>query len=227
MSVNEIYDKDSPEDIEHIDIFREALLSYMAEDACVNIEYMGNRYDIDIKEGRFAGVSFLGYYYNDYISIELKSKQAFYKLFELFPQSTPIDYEGLNRNLNRFKFLYAFAFGKNLKIKNIQSMDDLMNCFIYDGRNYNHLVEENETPNSRFSVGIGIGIDTQPIILRDHICYNYSTEKDFTSDKNAIRKQKYSDFEDAFIERFIASKLGIEKSEIEYEHYKVLRMLNI
>lgn len=209
MSVNEIYDEDEASDIEHIAIFREALLPYMAEDAIVNIEYLGNRYDIDITEGRFAGVSFLGYYHDDYISIELKSKQAFYKLFELFPQSTPIDYKTLNDNINRFKFLYAFAFGRNMQIKNVQSMDDLINCFTYDGPNYSHMIEEKKSENSRFSVGIGIGIDTQPIMLRDHICYNYSVEENYGTDKNAIRKQDYKDFENAFIERFITSKLGL------------------
>lgn len=64
-------------------------------------------------------------------------------------------------------------------------------------------------------------------MLRDHICYNYSVEENYGTDKNAIRKQDYKDFENAFIERFITSKLGIEKSEIECDHYKVLRMLNI
>lgn len=227
MIVNEIYEPDEPEMIEHMDIFREALLPYMSEDAIVNIEYIGNRYDVDISEGRFAGVSFLGYYYNDYISIELKSKQAFYKLFELFPQSTPIDYETLNKNLTRFKFLYAFAFGRNLNIKSIKNEDDLLNHHTYDGPNYYHLIKEPEMENSRFSVGMGIGIDTQPILLNNHISYNYSTEKDFSKDKNAIRKRHYKEFEDAFIEKFITNRLGISKADVTLAHYKVLRMVNI
>lgn len=227
MIVNEIYEPDEPEMIEHMDIFREALLPYMSEDAVVNIEYIGNRYDIDISEGRFAGVSFLGYYYNDYISIELKSKQAFYKLFELFPQSTPIDYETLNKNLTRFKFLYAFAFGRNLDLKSIETSDDLMYHYIHDGPNYHHLIQELGNPDSRFSVGLGIGIDTQPILLTNNISYNYSTEKEFSKDKKAIRKRHYKEFEAAFIERFITSRLGIDKSEVTMAHYKVLRMVNI
>lgn len=227
MIVNEIYEPDEPEMIEHMDIFREALLPYMSEDAVVNIEYIGNRYDVNISEGRFKGVSFLGYYYNDYISIELKSEKAFYQLFELFPQSTPIDYETLNRNINRFKFLYAFAFGRNINLKDINTAADLMYCYIHDGANYHHLVEETGMEDSRFSVGIGIGIDTQPIMLNNHISYNYSTAREFSKDNHAIRKGNYPEFENAFIERFITHRLGIDKADVTLAHYKVLRMINI
>lgn len=227
MIVNETYDEDEPSDIEHIEIFREALLSYMAEEAIVHIEYLGTRYDVDISEGRFAGVSFLGYYHEDYISIELKSKQAFYKLYELFPQATPIDYKTLNDNINRFKFLYAFVFGRNLNVKNVYTMDDLMNCHIYDGPNYNHLVAERDQPYSHFSIGMGIGVDTNPIVLRDHVSYNYSVGQYSHQDKNAIRRKDFKDFEAEFIKRYITDKLGIDKSELTLEHYKILRMLNI
>jgi hypothetical protein len=227
MTVNEIYDKEEPSEIEHIAVFREALLPYMAEDAIVNIEYLGNRYDIDITEGRFAGVSFLGYYHEDYISIELKSKQAFYKLYELFPQSTPIDYKTLNDNINRFKFLYSFAFGRHLNVKNIKTMDDLMKCYTYDGPNYNHLISELDQPYSHFTVGMGIGINTNPILLVDHISYNYSTGQYSHQDKNAIRRKDFEHFEAEFIKRFITDRLGVDLSELTLEHYKVLRMLNI
>jgi hypothetical protein len=227
MIVNEIYDEDEPSEMEHIDIFREALLPYMSEDAIVNIEYLGSRYDVDIREGRFAGVSFLGYYHGDYISIELKSKQAFYKLYELFPQANPIDYKTLNENINRFKFLYAFAFGRNLNVKSVHTMDDLMSCYIYDGPNYNHLVAERDQPYSHFSVGMGIGISTLPILLRDNLSYNYSVGQYSHQDKNAIRRKDFEEFEAEFIKRFITAKLGIDKSELTFEHYKILRMLNI
>ena len=227
MIVNEIYDEDEPDDVEYIEIFREALLPYMSEEAIVNIEYLGARYDVNISEGRFAGVSFLGYYHADYISIELKSKQAFYKLYELFPQSTPIDYKKLNENINRFKFLYTFAFGRNLNVKNVYTMDDLISCHIYDGPNYNHLVAEREQPYSHFSVGLGIGIDTNPIVLRDHVSYNYSVGQYSHQDKNAIRRKDFEDFETEFIKRYITGKLSVDASELTFEHYKILRMLNI
>lgn len=227
MIVNEIYDEEEPSDIEHREIFREALLSHMSEDAIVDIEYMGTRYDISIREGRFIGVSFLGYYHSDYISIELKSKEAFYKLFELFPQATPIDYETINHNINRFRFLYAFAFGRNLNVTSIKTMDDLMESYTYDGPNYNHRVVEKNQTNSHFSMGIGIGIDTNPILLRDNISYNYSTGQYAHQDTNKIRRSDFKDFEDDFIKRFITSPLGIDKSELTFEHYKLLRMVNI
>lgn len=227
MIVNEIYDADESSDIKHIDIFREALLPYMSEDAIVDIEYLGTRYDIDISEGRFAGVSFLGYFDGDYISIELKSKEAFYKLYELFPQATPIDYITLNENINRFKFLYAFAFGRNINLNNVYTMDDLINCYTYDGPNYNHLVAERNQPESHFSVGMGIGIQTNPIALCDHVSYNYSTGLRSIEDKEAIRKRDFKDFEAGFIKRFITGILGIEHSELTFEHYKLLRMVNI
>lgn len=227
MIVNETYDEEDPSEIEHIAVFREALLPYMSDDAIVNIEYLGTRYDVDISEGRFKGVSFLGYYHGDYISIELKSRQAFYQLYELFPQATPIDYKTLNDNINRFKFLYTFAFGRTLNVKNVQTMDDLMNCYTYDGPNYNHLIIEREQPYSHFTVGMGIGIDTNPILLRDHVSYNYSTGQYSHQDKDAIRRKDFKDFEEEFIKRFITSRLNIDLSELTFEHYKVLRMLNI
>lgn len=227
MIVNEIYDEDEASDIKHIDIFREALLPYMAEDAIVDIEYLGTRYDIDISEGRFAGVSFLGYFDGEYISIELKSKQAFYKLYELFPQSTPIDFITLNKNINRFKFLYAFAFGRNINLNNVYTMDDLINFYRYDGLNYTHLLAERNQDGSNFSVGMGLGIRTNPIALCDHVSYNYSTEKKSNLDEKTIRKRNFKDFEAAFIKCFITDVLCIDHSELSFDHYKLLRMVNI
>lgn len=226
MIVNETYDDTEPDDIEHIEIFREALLPYMSDDAVVNIEYMGSRYDISISEGRFAGVSFLGYYHSNYISIELKSHQAFCKLFELFPQSTPIDYERINNNIQRFKFLYAFAFGNSLAVKDVHNIDDMKHVYTYDGPNYDHAVIAMDNRDYRFAIYFNLYIDTNPIKLCDNIRYSYSPVKT-NSKQVSITHSDYKDFEADFVEKFIISKLDTDKTDITLEHAKVLGMLNI
>lgn len=226
MIVNEIYDETEPDEIEHIDIFREALLPYLSDDAVVNIEYLGNRYDISITEGRFAGVSFLGYYHSDSISIELKSHQAFCKLFELFPQSTPIDYERVNHNIQRFKFLYAFVFGHTLAVKDVKSMEDMKHSYTYDGPNYDHAVIVVDNRSYRFSIYFNLYIDTNPIKLLDNVRYSYSPVKT-NSQQVSVNHANYNDFEADFIKKFITSKLDIDKQDITLEHAKVLSMLNI
>jgi len=226
MIVNEIYDETEPDETEHIEVFREALLPYLSDDAVVDIEYLGNRYDISIRSGRFTGISFLGYYHSNSISIELKSYQAFCKLFELFPQSTPIDYEAINRNIQRFKFLYTFVFGHALDVKDVQNMEDMKHYYYYDGPNYDHAVIAMDNRDYRFSIFFSLYITTEPIQLRDGVRYSYSPTKT-NSQRVSINHSNYADFEADFIEKFITKKLDVDKKDLTFEHAKVLSMLNI
>jgi len=226
--ISEEFDEDDPEyTLKNKDIFNKYLIPLLSDDALINIEYVGERYDISINEGKFNGVSFLGYYYDNDISLEIKSYEGFKLFFELFPTAKKIDLVQLNNDINRFKFLYKFIFGKEYFHNKIETLEDIKFHFTYDGPNYSFQVFNHTFENciQGFRVYFSFSINTLSGKLESNVTYRYTILEAGKLSKH-ISANNYAHFEKLFTDFFIYKQLDIKPEQLCLCHHQVLHMIN-